>query len=345
MDEQTATPEAGGASVQDRLERFLAVEDEPVQTADATPQGEATASTETTDEPSDDGQSGEQQPQMTTADLAKVLGIDESMLDVDEDGSIKVKTKIDGAEGAAKFADLVKSYQLEGHVNKRSMAVAEQEKALQSRAQEAEQQVQARLQHVESLANVAAHELMREFQSIDWPTLRQQSPGDYAALQQDFNARKAQLAGVYQEVARGKQQQTEQFTQNVQKKVAEEMQRLPELIPEWKNPEVFQKESAQLRGWAVKNGIPEQMVEAVSNGPLASAAQIAVWRRAMLFDQLQATKPAIENKLRQAPKIVKPGQAQADSAAQKLQSLKQTVRKSGGKQNDVAAYLLASGKV
>jgi len=342
MDEQTATPESGDASVQDRLERFLSpVEDAPEQTAEPDKGPAPTVP----DGPSDDGQSEEQQPQLTTADLAKVLGIDESMLDVDEDGSIKVKTKIDGAEGAAKFADLVKSYQLEGHVNKKSMEVSEREKALNTRAQEVEQQVQARLQQVEHLANVAASELMREYQSIDWNTLRQTDAAQFAALQLDFNNRKAQLAGVYQEVERGKAQQSQQFVQSVQKKVAEEMQRLPEVIPEWKNPEVFQKESTQLRAWAVKSGIPEQMVEAVSNGPLASAATVAVWRKAMLFDQLQASKPAIENKVRMAPKIVKPGQAQQNTVQKTLQNLRQNVRSSGGKQGSVAAYLLAAGKV
>lgn len=345
MDEQTATPE-GGASVQDRLERFLAVEDAPEQNAKETPKDVPDAPTEKPVEaPEDDGSQQEQQPQLTTADLAKVLGIDESALDVDEDGSIKVKTKIDGAEGNAKFADLLKSYQLEGHVNKKSMEVSERERALAARAQEVEQQVQARLQQVEHLANVAASEMMREYQSIDWNTLRQTDMAQYAALQLDFNNRKAQLSGVFQEVEKGKAQQSQQFAQNVQAKVAEEMQRLPDVIPEWKNPEVLQKESSELRTWALKSGIPAQMVEAVSNGPLASAETVAVWRKAMLFDRLQESKPAIENKVRTAPKIVRPGQAQQNTAAQNLQNLKQTVRKSGGKQGSVAAYLLAAGKV
>ncbi len=349
MDEQTtATPEAVGASVQDRLERFLAADDAPAQTSE-TPQGEsqpeATQSAQTSDEPSDDGQSQEQQPQLTTADLAKVLGIDESALDVDEDGSIKVKTKIDGAEGAAKFADLLKSYQLEGHVNKKSMEVAEREKALQTRAQEVEQATQARLQEVEGLIELASRELLGQYQSVDWNALRQQDPGQYAALRADFEGRRNQLLGAVQQVkARGEQAKFKE-SETVWAKVAEEEQRLPSLIPEWKSPEVRAKESVAISQWAVQAGIPQSTLHAVSEGALANAAVVAALRKAWLHDQLQASKPAIENKVRIAPKIVRPGQAQQNSAQQNLQSLKQNVRKSGGKGDSVAAYLLASGKV
>ena len=42
------------------------------------------------------------------------LGIDADSVDVDEDGTIKVKTKIDGTEGTAKLQDLLRSLPASG---------------------------------------------------------------------------------------------------------------------------------------------------------------------------------------------------------------------------------------
>ena len=67
-------------------------------------------------------------------------------------------------------------------------------------------------------------------------------------------------------------------------------------------------------------------------------------RKAMLYDKLQAKKPAIEQKVREAPKIVKPGGANISSQEQTLRNLKTQVRASGGKRG-IAEYLLATGKV
>jgi hypothetical protein len=64
----------------------------------------------------------------------------------------------------------------------------------------------------------------------------------------------------------------------------------------------------------------------------------------MLFDKLQTSKTVIENKVRTAPKLVKPGQAEQTTQAQTAKNLRQNVIKSGGKQDSIAQYLLATGK-
>ena len=75
-----------------------------------------------------------------------------------------------------------------------------------------------------------------------------------------------------------------------------------------------------MRTWAIQSGMPAEVVEAVSNGPMVSAHLVAALHKAMLFDQLQAKKPEIENRVRTAPKIVKPGQAQQDGPSQQLKT-------------------------
>lgn len=342
MDQENPTPqaEAGGASITDRLEQYLAAQDAPDQTQADTAQAQPAdgAAKPEPVEPDDDGQQSDE-PQITTSDLAKFLGVDETALDLDEDGSVKLKTKVDGQEGTAKLQDLLKSYQLQEHVDRKAREAADKEKAIHARVQEVEQAAQARLQQVEALANVAAQELMRDFQSIDWQTLRQNDPGEYAARQADFQARNSQLQGVFQTLAQNKAQSDQQAQAQRQQMLAQESQRLPVLIPEWKDEAVATRERGEIREWAIKAGIPQEDVANVAN-----ATYIAVMRKAMLFDKLQQSRPAVENKVRTAPKLVKPGQAPQDTKQQSLRNLKQSVQKSGGKADRVAEYLMATGR-
>jgi hypothetical protein len=341
LDGENPTAGDGGASITDRIERMLVADSTPEQqTESQATAGDEAATQQVEPENGDRQQEPEPQSTVTTADVAKYLGVDESMLDVDEDGTIKVRTKIDGKDGAAKFADLLKDYQIRGHAENKAREVAEREKAIQARAQEVEQQHAQRLQQVEHLTKIAAGQLMREYQSIDWNALRTQDPGQYAALRADFQERNTQLQAAFQSVGYQNQQQQAQAEAQKRQVLAEQESKLPELIPEWKDAEVASKERAKLVTWALKSGF-----EAAEVGNLMHAHHVAVMRKAMLYDELQKSKPAIEAQVRAAPKLVKPGQAQVvDSKTQAVRNLKTQIKASGGKKG-IAEFLIATGKV
>ena len=339
MEEQNPTPQAdaGGASTLDRLERYLAQDapDTTNQEADKAP--DASATNDVT--PDGDGQQAEQ-PQLSTSDLAKMLGLDDGAIDLDEDGSVKLRTKVDGVEGAAKLQDLLKSYQLQEHVDKKAREVAESQKALQTRQQEAEQQFTQQLQYAQQLANVAANQLMREFQSVDWVTLESTDPGQAALLRQKFQERQSELRGVYDHIAQNDAQQKAVRSQEQAQMLQREAERLPVIIPEWKDEAVAVKEQREIREWALKQGVQSRELDSI-----VQASHVAILRKAMQYDKLKESKPAVENKVRSAPVLVKPGQPAQNSEANRLQNLKVAVRKSGGNNNAIEAYLLASGKV
>lgn len=290
-------------------------------------------------EPDGDGQQSPE-PQLSTSDLAKLLKLDDGALDLDEEGNAVFKTKIDGKEGTAKLQDLLKSYQLQEHVDRKSREAAEREKTIQAREKEAEQQFQQRLQYADNLTQIAANQLMAEFQAIPWQQLEAENPGHAALLRQKFQERQAQLRGVYENIQRDKAQGTQKAESEMQQQLQREAERLPELIPEWKDAQVAQKERAEIRDWAIKAGYEPSEIDSISK-----AHHVAVLRKAMLADKLQKSRPEIENKVRQAPKLVKPGTQAADSQADKLQSMKNAVKKSGGKNGTVEQWLIAAGKV
>jgi hypothetical protein len=347
LTEEKPTPSDGGASIEDRLVKYLAAEETPAPQPKAevqdAPEPETQAATQEPDKPDSDAPDEGSQPQLTTSDLAKVLGIDEEALIVNDDGSISVKSKIDGKEVAPKFADLIKSYQVQGHADNKAREVAEREKALQARQQEVEQAFQQRLSHVESLAQLAKGKLTQRFQSVDWATLRQNDPGQYAALMTDFQRENAEIDQALQQANGYRQQQQQQAQTQKAERLAKEAEKLPTLIPEWKDSGTAAKESKELIDWGLSIGYPIESMRALHE---SSALDVATFRKAMLYDKLQTSKAVVENKVRTAPKIVKPGQsAQVDAKTENLRNLKAQVSKTGGKNGSLEAYLLAAGKV
>ena len=345
MSAENPTPGNEGASIEARLEKFLSAEESPPEQPKEAPKAQAEQAPEPAEDkapevPENGAQEKSDQPQLTTAQLAEILGIEENQLDIGDDGKVQLKTKIDGKEGTAKLAEALKTYQLQGHAENRARAVAEQEKALQSRMQQVEQAIKARVDQVEQLANVAGAELMREYQSIDWNSLRQVDPGQYAALQQDFANRKAQIQNVFQNVHQQRAAQVQQFEVQKAQYLAEEMQKLPTFIPEWKDEAVRAKESKELQEWALKKGFTQEQLRSLNE---SSALHVAIVRNAMMFDKLQTDKAAVENKVRQAPKIVKPGAPQGDAKETRLRDLQQTVKRTGGKGGSLEQLLIARG--
>lgn len=352
MHDENPTGEQSGASISERLENFLAAEESP---AEPKPKAAANESgnddqsqdapkpadpAEPKDDPQDDAQGEADESQMTTAELAKLFGVDESAFDVDDDGNAVIKTKIDGKDGTAKFDDLIKSYQLRGHVDNESRSVAEQKRVLQQRMSEVEQAAAARVQHLDQLIGMADQELTREYQSIDWQRLRAENPGEYSARLTDFNARKQSLQQAAQAVQVEREQQQQQRQTQLQEFLAAEREKLATVIPEWKDSATASKEQREIKEWGLKVGFESHELDSI-----ARSAHVAALRKAMLYDRLQESKKAVEAKVRTAPKLVKPGQAPSENREQQtVRNLRTRIVKSGGTQG-IRDYLLATNKV
>jgi hypothetical protein len=288
--------------------------------------------------PEDDA-TEESQPQITTTDLAKFLGVDEDLLDLDEDGTVKFKTKVDGQDGAAKLADFLKTYQIQGHAENRVKEVVRQEEALRAKTQEVEAKFAQRLQYAERLNNIAGQQLLHEFQSIDWRALEAQDPGTAALWRQKFQERHGQLQQVDVAIRQEKAQAEQKTQAEKAERERKEAEKLPLLIPEWKDASVAHKEKAEITAWAQKAGLQPEEMEVLTS----TARNVQLLRKAMLSDRLALQKVETEKRVRTAPTLVKPGTTADDGKAKTLKDLKDTVRKTGGKKGSIEAYLIAKG--
>lgn len=342
MDEKPTGGDAG-VSIEERVERIISHQpEEKEEVKQEAPEGVKEEASEEVEAPESDAQEEEDGPQISLSDAAKILGVDESILDVDEDGTLKIKTKIDGQEGAAKLQDFLKSYQLQGHIDAKSRAIAEEAKRVQAERMQFEEMARNEVSRFETLVNVAQQQLMREFASVDWDDLSENYPTDYIAKKHAFEARHAQIQGLTQQAMQYRQQLEQSQQMRVAQHLQAESQRLTSAIPEWSDPNRANQEKAEMAEWLMANGASPQAVNS-----LYDAGIVAALRKAMLADKAAPKVAAVEKKVRAAPKLVKPGQSvdASQRKAEGLQSLKERIKKTGGKGDSVTEWLIAAGKV
>lgn len=356
--EQPTSPTAD-ASPLDRLERFLSADEAPEPQATPEPETaqepeQADAPTETDSEPADEPKPDSETPnEYHLSDIAKLLGADESALDVDDDGNVLVRTKVDGQEGKAKFSDLVKSYQLQGHVDKQVREAAEMRKAAQEQAQAVQQQVQIQQQLVGQMAEVKAVEAeLGKYHAINWRDLYDSDPATAAKLDHQYRElqqQHAQKVNVVQQA--GQQVDAIQYESNL-KTLHRESAALAKALPEWSDTKRATEESAGIKKMLISMGYDERDIEQktdangrIVNWGIMDHKAILIARESWLYRQQQTANRTAEKQVRAAPKIIKPGTSgQGNNPAKTIQNLKNAVRSTGSRQS-VADYLLATGKV
>lgn len=340
MENSEALPTGGdaGASPLDRLEAMLSADDAPEQATPLEAEQEAdvpATDPEKTDEPGEQ----DEPPEYQLADVAAMLGADASLLDVDDDGAIMVKTKIDGVEGKAKFSELIKSYQLQGHVDKQVREAAEIRKAAQEQAQQVQQQIQVQQAVIGQLAEVKAIEAeYQQYRGINLDALIDSDPVQALKVQrhmQTLQERHAQASERVQQAASQIQQQQQQASEAT---LENERQALARAVPEWSNEATATKEKQAIAADLRARGYSERDIQGLSDHKAVLLA-----RDAMLYRAMKATNTATEKQVRAAPKIIKPGSTQGASRLNAVQKAKQEVRSTGSRES-IANYLLATGR-
>jgi len=237
-----------------------------------------------------------------------------------------VKTKIDGVDGQAKFSDLLKSYQLEGHLNKQSTELAETQKALQSKLAESDGQLAQKVQQLEDLSQLAYNQLLTEYNSINWAELRADDPAEWSAKQTDYQNRQTEIANLYQKAQdqRGELTATDAISQD---RLTEESTKLVQAFPTWTDQSVLQKEWSEIGKYAVSQGMSDSDYANTIDSSL-----IVMMNKAKQFDALQKESTSVTKRVRKAPKIAAPGSTASRIPSSQMEAQKrlQKIKRDGG---------------
>lgn len=291
----------------------------------------ATTATEQSGEGATTEEGGEQQQAdsgdtkfETLEELAEATGLPlESLL------NIKARTKVDGEEKAIPLSEIVKGYQLESHTTKKSMALAEQQRAFESQRDNAIKEITARVTEAQALTGFLEQNLMQEYNAVNWNQLRTADPAEFAAKKQEYNDKFAFVQGLkaraHQELARINHEQQQETQTKLSEVLKSEHVRLLDAIPEWKDTKKANTEGKEIFDFLTGMGFSGQEI-----GTIVDHRHVKLVRNAMLFERASKKATIEEKKVKILPKVLKPGtprgkgNAQSEQQQQSMNQLRKT---------------------
>ena len=319
-------------------------EAEPLETEDNEVDEDAIELPESDDSDSEDDGSDDLS-EMTDEELslAAYLGLDDDRIIVGEDGSYLFNAIIDGETKQVPLKELAASYQLQGHVNNKSMALETERKQFEEVKGQVAMELQTRIQGVTKLGELAEAELVKEYQSIDWNRLRQEDPANWTALRQEYAERAQKVQQVKQlaieEAERLQQESAQKFQQQAQEYFQSELKAMIVDNPDWANETVRKEKVGELRGFLTNYGFTDEDALGVNDHRLIRLIKDAHAYRSGL--KAAEGKKVVGKTL---PKFQKPGSSKVATAnlakARAAKAQKARIKSGGGNLNDVAAALV-----
>jgi hypothetical protein len=243
----------------------------------------------------------------------------------------KFRVKAAGEEREVTLDELIKSYQLGTDYTKKSQAVAEERKAVEAERQAVQEakamrdQYAQRLEIIESMLNQP-----QEVENLDY--LKETDPIGYAVKVAEMSQKEKQLAQVRAERERIMQQQEYDRQNQMRQTIAVESEKLVAAIPEYADPNKGETIRKDIRSFGKQMGFSDEELANVFD----SRAVLTLYK-AMQYDKLQSSKPAVNKKVSEAPKAIKPGVSKPrDSNSEELRKLKARA-KSSGRVSDAAS--------
>jgi len=256
---------------------------------------------------------------------------------VEEQPEDTYRVRIGDDEVDLTLEELRLGYMRQGDYTRKTQQVAEGRK-------QAEAELEALTAQRETYANQLAQletalnqsEPTQEY----WDALQSEDPIEYVKQREALRDRRDALAQVQSEQQRVQQEQYQQLQTQTQERLKQEADKLLDVIPEWRDADVAQKQKNAVYTYAQRHlGYSEQELSQIGDHRAVNAL-----RKAFLYDELMKQKPAATKKTKAAPKMAKAGQPTSKreiSAKRKRQQLSKISNMKGRKSMDAAVqYLL-----
>lgn len=243
----------------------------------------------------------------------------------------KFTVRVDGKELEVDETELIRGYQRLSDYTRKTQSLSETRQQVEAEAQRISAEREHYARQLDQFAHVLASQMPQE---PDWRRLAHEDPIGYVQQRAEWDERIQHLQRVSAERQRIAEQQTQHQRQQLQQRLAEEQQRLIDRIPEWRDARKVQAEQPAIHRTLRDAGFSDEEIATVYD-----SRSVVIARKAALYDQLMAAKPAVQQRVEQAPRMVKPGAAAP--APDKRKALTQQLRRSGSVED--AAKLISLG--
>jgi hypothetical protein len=263
---------------------------------------------ETPDATDDDDAQFDPAKLSSLTELADAAGLESDRL-----MDLQLPVKIDGKEGTARLRDLVKSYQLDGHINQKLASFDNDRKAFEAKKVEVERAAHERLLKLDAGLQTLTRALEGEFNAVDWQKLQTENPLEYNSQYVAYQQRYAVMQDIANNLAQERAKYAEEQQAKAQSFYDENFKLLQAKVPEWSDKARRDKDKAEITEVLKDYGISREEFESI-----VDHRQLLVVRDAVAWRKLQKSKPALLNKVKAAPKLLKPGSMQSRAAKDAL---------------------------
>ena len=330
MSEETMTPEQGSGELTvneaaAKFEGFLSAGEDSNEQPD-------TVETEQEDSADYEEAAEATEDEVVDADDVEVEDDDESEVEEEElEEPQRFKVKAAGEEKEVTLEELMQGYQLGADYTKKTQELAENRKVVEAEARAIIEAKQVRDTYAQRLQAIEQFLTSGQDSSEDLAAMKENDPIGYAVKVAELTEKKEQLAQVRAEQERIAQQQQADRQQEMARLVQQEATKLSQVLPEFSDPTKGEQIRNEIRNYGKSVGFSDNELSQVYD-----SRHVLMLHKAMMYDKLQKSKPAVNKKVAQAPKMVKSGtkvkEGNRDIRKQQLNKLKQT-----GKVRDAAA--------
>ena len=244
----------------------------------------------------------------------------------------RFRVKVDNEELEVDLDELIKGYSRTSDYTKKTQNLAEQRKAVESERTKIEEAAKLRDTYAQRLQVI---EQMLTQPTEDLTALKDNDPVGYAIKVAENMEREKQLAAVRAERESVQARQVAENQERLKSHIAQEAERLRSAIPDFSDEvkgEVIRKE---IRDYAKSVGWSDQELSQVYD----HRAVLTLYR-AMQFDKLQKSKPAVQKRVAEAPKSLAPGvgSQRLDKDGEMVKKLTKQLKQTGRPRDAAALF-------
>lgn len=285
---------------------------------------------ESEDDADTETEDGSEDESETEESWSGALGVDDANILVDEEGNFKgVNVKIDGESSTVDMKSLIAGYQTNKHNTNTSQSLAQDRKQFETVRSNAVADYTKKLEDVSKLTEHLSNSLLSEYNNINWQSLRESDPAEYAALNQDFERRNSEIKQIFsaiqsdsnQEKALGNQQSQVQQ----QEYLKGELTKVVANNPEWDTVDKVKTAFTEMSSFVNDTyGITPDVFNSLSD-----SRYIEVMKDAMAY---RNGKKSVQTKkiVQKLPKFQKSKSGKVKKKVTKLDKLKTAANKSHG---------------
>ena len=240
------------------------------------------------------------------------------------------RVTVDGEEIEVTQDELLNGYSRQQDYTRKTQELANQRKTIEQQAQELAQRDAIYAQLLPKMEAQLQGELVNE---PDWDSLYNDDPIAFVREKQLWDEKKEKLKAAEAENARLAQESYAQQQQLIAQQVQEGQQRILEIIPEWKNAEVAQKEKLAIRDYGINIlGYAPQEMDAIYD----YRALLGLRNAWLNSKTVEATKKKPTQK---APaRVARPGTTTRKKSVAPAKRAKQVLAKSGKVQDAAKVF-------